>query len=256
MSAIRPDLSFPVSGMLVDPEEDRIRRGLLRHVREAAAAHRRLPGEFDLAAELGCTRVQVRQALADLDRMHVVRRRQGAPTMVDPLGLRLTARLEDQLDHADLLSRLGYRAHVETLSRQPAGRLADQVAALLGVQADTRAVSVLRRWTADDVPAMVAEDILLLPSGVDEAPEGSLFDAAAALWGEAVSWEITTPSATAADARIAGLLGLEERSPLLVFETVGMATRGRRVFYALEHHRPDLVSYSVVRTVRPPWSTT
>jgi DNA-binding GntR family transcriptional regulator len=237
-------------------EEERIRRGLLRHVREAAAEHRRLPGEFDLAAELGCSRVQLRQALADLDRMQVVRRRQGAATVVDQVGLRLNVRLEEQFEHAELLARLGYEVRVEILGHAPIARLTAHVADLLGVQADTPAVRVLKRWIADGEPAMVAEDILLLPPGVDDVPDGSLFDAAASLWGEPVVWEVTTPSAAAADARLAALLGLAEQSPLLVFETVGMGTRGHRIFYALEHHRPDLVSYSVVRTVRPPWSPT
>lgn len=237
-------------------DEDRVRQGLLRHVREAAAEHRRLPGEFDLAAEIGCSRVQLRQALADLDRMQVVRRRQGAATVVDQLGLRLSVRLEEQHEHTELLTRLGYRARVETLGHEPVTRLTEHVADLLGVPADTPAVRVGKRWMADDTPAMVAEDILLLPPGAGDVPDSSLFDAAASLWGESAVWEVTTPGAAAADPRLAGLLGLPEGSPLLVFETVGLVTRGRRIFYALEHHRPDLVSYSVVRTVRPPWSTT
>src|ERR1700730_927240 len=100
-------------------EEERTRRGLRRRVREAAAEHRRLPGEFDLAAELGCSRVQLRQALADLDRMHVVRRRQGAATVVDQVGLRLNVRLEEQFEHAELLARLGYEVRVEILGHAP-----------------------------------------------------------------------------------------------------------------------------------------
>jgi len=238
------------------PDEDQIRRGLLRHVRAAAAAHRRLPGEFDLAAELGCSRVQLRQALADLDRMQVVRRRQGAATVVDQLGLRLSVRLEEQLEHTELLTRLGYQARVEILGHELAAGLTEHIAGLLDVPADARAVRVRKRWLADDTPAMVAEDVLLLPPAVHDGPDGSLFDAAAALWGEPVLWEVTTPGAAAADSRLAGLLGLPEGAPLLVFETVGLVSGGRRIFYALEHHRPDLVSYSVVRTVRPPWGVT
>ena len=129
-------------------------------------------------------------------------------------------------------------------------------AGLLDVPARTPAARVRRRWTADGAPAMVAEDILLLPPGEGQVPEEPLFHAAATLWGEPVVWEITTPSAAAADGDLATLLGLPEQSPLMVFETVGMLAGGRRIFYALEHHKSDLVQYSVVRTVRPPWTTT
>ena len=103
---------------------------------------------------------------------------------------------------------------------------------------------------------MVAEDILLLPQGESQVREEPLFRAAATLWGEPVVWEITTPGAVAAHGDLATLLGLPEQSPLMVFETVGMVADGRRIVYALEHHKSDLVQYSVVRTVRPPWQTT
>ncbi|HEX3711644.1 MAG TPA: GntR family transcriptional regulator [Trebonia sp.] len=238
------------------PDEERIRRALLRRVRAATAQDRRLPGEFDLAAELGCSRVQVRQALGDLDRSGLIRRRQGAATVVDPVGLRLNVRLEEQFDYADLLARLGYEVGVEILESCRITVLTSHVAGLLDVPARTPAVRVRRRWTADGAPAMVAEDILLLPPGEDQVPEEPLFRAAVTLWGEPVVWEITTPSAAAADGDLATLLGLPEQSPLMVFETVGMLAGGRRIFYALEHHKSDLVQYSVVRTVRPPWHTT
>lgn len=237
-------------------DEERIRSALLRRVREAAEQDRRLPGEFDLAAELGCSRVQVRQALADLDRRQVVRRRQGAVTVVDPVGLRLNVRLEEQFDYAELLSKLGYEVHVEILESRRIAALPKKVAGLLDVPVHTPAARVSRRWSADGVPAMVAKDILLLPPGADDVPEGPLFDAAARVWGESVVWEITTPGATAADGELAGLLGLPEHSPLMVFETVGVGAGGHRIFYALEHHKPGFVHYSVVRTVRPPWRTT
>jgi GntR family transcriptional regulator len=237
-------------------DEERIRSALLRRVRAATGQDRRLPGEFDLAAELGCSRVQVRQALADLDRSGLIRRRQGAATVVDPVGLRLNVRLEEQFDYADLLARLGYEVGVEILESSRITALTSHVAGLLDVPARTPAVRVRRRWTADGAPAMVAEDILLLPPGEGQVSEEPLFRAAATLWGEPVVWEITTPSAAAADGALAALLGLPEQSPLMVFETVGMVAGGRRIFYALEHHKSDLVHYSVVRTVRPPWHTT
>ena len=238
------------------PDEERIRSALLRRVRAATEQDRRLPGEFDLAAELGCSRVQVRQALADLDRSGLIRRRQGAATVVDPVGLRLNVRLEEQFDYADLLARLGYEVGVEILASSRITALTSHVAGLLDVPARTPAVRVRRRWTAAGAPAMVAEDIILLPPGEGQVPQEPLFHAAATLWGEPVVWEITTPGAPAADGDLATMLGLPKQSPLMVFETVGMLAGGRRIFYALEHHKSDLVHYSVVRTVRPPWHTT
>jgi DNA-binding GntR family transcriptional regulator len=262
METTRPDEETPAPAAAAVPQarsaprgDDRIRGALLRRARAAAAAEdRRLPGELDLAAELGCSRMQLRQALGDLERQQVLRRRQGAATVVDPVGLRLSVRLEEQFDYADLLSRLGYAVTTEILGYQRLAALSPRVAGLLDVPGPTPAVSVRRRWLADGVPAMVAQDILLLPPGTDHGPGESLFDAAARVWGESVVWEITTPGAAAADGELAGLLALPEHSPLMVFETVGLGAGGRRIFYTLEHHKSDPVQYSVVRTVRPPWS--
>ena len=68
-----PGEEVTVSDAPATPGEERIRRALLRRVRAATAQDGRLPGEFDLAAELGCSRVQVRQALADLGRSGLIR---------------------------------------------------------------------------------------------------------------------------------------------------------------------------------------
>lgn len=236
-------------------EEERIRSGLLRHVRQAAAADRKLPGEHELAAAVGCSRPQLRQALADLERAQVLRRRQGAATVVDPVGLRLSVRLEDQFDHTALLTRLGYETDAQELGAGPV-QLSEHVAGLLDVPVSTPAARTLRRWNADGVPAMVAEDILLLPPDTEEVPPGSVFDAAAALWGESMVWEVATVTAAAVDPTTAQRLDLPVGAPVLVMEMVGLSATGRRTFYTLEHHRPDLVQYSVVRTVRPPWRTT
>lgn len=241
--------------MSAQAEDERIRSGLLRHVRLAAAGDRKLPGEHELAAAVGCSRPQLRQALADLERAQVLRRRQGAATTVDPVGLRLSVRLEDQFDHTSLLTRLGYTVDAQELGTEPV-TLTEHVAGLLDVPVGSPAVRTLRRWNADGAPAMVAQDILLLPAGTTDLPTGSVFDAAAALWGESMVWEVATVTAAAVDPVTAAHLELPVGSAALVLEMVGLSASGRRTFYTLEHHRPDLVQYSVVRTVRPPWRTT
>ena len=135
--------------------ESRLHNELLREVREAAAANSALPGELELTARLGCTRQQLRNALAELERQGVLRRRQGAPTTVDHVGLRMSVRLEDQFEHTVLLSRMGYQAGVEILASQ-VERLPADVAALLDVPEGSRALRSVTRWRAAGEPAMLA----------------------------------------------------------------------------------------------------
>lgn len=234
--------------------DDPVHRALLGIVRQAAESGVPLPNEYDLAERIGCSRQQVRHALAALDAAGVIRRRQGAATTVDPLGLQMSVRLEDQFEHTELLARLGHRASVEILENELA-RLPARIAALLGVDETVPALRTLKRWSADDRPVMLAEGYLLLPDAADADREipASVFTAVSALWGEPIIWDVTTPGAASLDGETADLLGMAAGSAALTLELVGVAASGRRLFYAFEHHDPAVVRYSLVRTVRPPW---
>ncbi|WP_125132264.1 GntR family transcriptional regulator [Microbacterium sp. 10M-3C3] len=235
-------------------ESLRVQHGLLRYVREAAASGTPLPGEFDLTARLGCTRQQLRRAMSALEAQGIVRRRQGSVTTVDPIALRLSVRLEEQFEHTELLDRLGYVAEVETLSAERATIGAD-VGAAMELPATTPILAARKRWRADGVVAMIADDALPLPPGYDDPvdPDESVFTAAARVWGESVIWEVANPGVSTLDAPLAELFERDPGTPVMTIEVIGIGASGRRLLYSREYHDPDIVSYSVVRTVRPPW---
>lgn len=234
------------------PEEARIQHGLLRYVREAVASGSPLPGELDLVSKLDCSRAQLRHALAALDRKGIVRRRQGAATTVDPVGLRLSVRLEEQYEHAELLDKMGYDSEVEVLDSQVIP-LDAGIAALLVADPASDSLRVRKRWLADGRPAMIASDVIVLPRGTEVDPTESIFTSMVGVWGEPVVWEVATPGVAALDAELARLFDLPEGTPVMTLELIGVGASGRRLFYSFEHHRPDIVQYSLVRSVRPPW---
>ncbi|MBN9632641.1 MAG: GntR family transcriptional regulator [Actinobacteria bacterium] len=233
--------------------ESRLHNELLREVREAAAANSPLPGELELTSRLGCTRQQLRNALAELERQGILRRRQGAPTTVDHVGLRMSVRLEDQFEHTVLLSRMGYQAGVEILASQ-VERLPADVAALLDVPEGSPALRSVKRWRADGQPAMLASGYLLLPDFEERELDESVFTAVTQVWNESLVWEVATPGAEALDPERASLLERPVGTPVLTFELIGVSVSGRRLFYAFEHHLPEVVRYSFARSVRPPWA--
>ncbi len=242
-------------------EEQRIRSGVLRHVREAVIRNRTLPGEVELATRLDCSRPQIRLALAELERQGIVHRRQGAATTVDPVALRMNVRLEEQQEHTELLTRLGYAASVEVCHSELA-ELPAALTPLLTPDADSRAFRVQKRWFADGRPAMIATDTMALPTGgppIDWTAPGiegeSVFTLAERIWGEAIVWEVATPGVTTVDGSTAALMELPVGTAVMTLELIGVAVSGRRLFHAFEHHNPDIVSYSFVRTIRPPWAT-
>lgn len=245
-------------------ETERIRRGVLAIARTVSLDGSTMPGEHDLARRLQVNRPQVRKVLAQLEQQGIVRRHQGAATTVDPIALGLTVRLEEQLEHTALLERLGFEPGVELLEQErlPVGR---RLAETLEVAPDAPALRASKRWTADGRPAMLADNVLVLPDadpagdprgdgpgGLDGAR--SLFELVESLWHEPVVWEIATPGVENLDASRAALLDLEPGRACMTLTIVGVLRSGRRVFEATEWHHPDIVRYSVVRRFPDPWS--
>ena len=236
----------------VRTEDQRVLAAVLREVREAVAVGTRLPGEVELAERAGCSRKQVRDVLASLEQQGIVRRRQGAATEVDPVALRMSVRFEDQLEHEVLLRQHGYEASVEVVDIRELSLPAD-IAALLVDEPGARAARVVKRWRADGVVAMVAFGTVVLPDGAGlEGLGDSIYSATTALWGEAIAWEVATPSAELLTAADAALFERDPGTPILTLDVVGIGLSGRRRFHARELHDPSTVTYSMMRTVRPP----
>ncbi len=233
--------------------EDPVQNQLLRLAREAAETRTRLPGEPELATRLGCTRQQLRNALAGLERRGIVRRRQGAMTTVDPIALRLSVRLEEQLTHTALLRRLGYHVDVDTLT-DARHTIAPHVAALLELPADTGVSVNRRRWRADGRVAILADTTVPLPDGARVDPDEPTFEAVARLHGEPIVWEATTLGVAVLDEDRAAQFERPVGTPVMTLEFIGVGASGRRLLHSLQHHDPEIASYSVVRTARPPWA--
>jgi GntR family transcriptional regulator len=230
----------------------RLEHELLRIVRDAAASGSPLPGELEITARLGRTRQQVRKAMAALEAQGILRRRQGTVTTVDPIALRLSVRLEEQFEHTDLLDRLGYTAAVETLSARR-GVLDADAAAAMEMTPGAAAYLVRKRWRADGAVSMIADDQLPVSADVEVDPARSVFEAVQTVWGEPVIWEVATPGVATLSGELADLFERPEGTPIMTFEIVGIGASGRRLMRSLEYHDPDIVKYSLVRTVRPPW---
>lgn len=243
---------LPLPRPHLDAGHMRVQHGLLRYVREAARNSAPLPGELELTARLGCTRQQLRNAMSDLEAQGIVRRRQGSVTTVDPIALRLSVRLEEQFEHADLLDRLGYRADVETLSSSRT-TLGTRVGAVMELPPTMAAISVRKRWRADGAVAMIADDLGPVADEIEHDPDESIFTLAARAWGEPVIWEVSTPGVATLQGELAELFERPEGTPVMTFEIIGIGASGRRLMHSIELHDPDIVSYSLVRTVRPPW---
>lgn len=219
----------------------------------AALGDATLPGEPKLATDLDASRPAVREALARLEAEGLVSRRRGSETTVNRSVLSLGARFDLQVEFTTLIEAQGAVPGIDVLEACVVA-LDEGDAALLDAEPGTAAWSVMKRWTADGRPIVVARDVVPLPPGVDADrldPARSLFESVRAVFGVDAEWEVCRPGAVLAGRSRAGALEVGARDPLLELTLVGIARSGRPLYLAREHHVPGVVDYGFVRNVRP-----
>ena len=138
-----------------------------------------LPSEREMAREYGINRLTARAALDELERRHLVSRRQGRGTFVAE-RIEYAVGLESPPSWTDTVRRGGGEPHSQTVSARMA-RATRDVAAALNLRAGASVFYVARRrylaeelagfaesWFAGELAACVRAEL---------AMEGSLFDA-------------------------------------------------------------------------------
>lgn len=211
-----------------------------------------LPGEPTLAAALGVSRPALREEMARLESEGLLRRRQGAGTIVNPGAFQIEARFDQQVEFADVLRDAGYEPTLEVLDSAPIAISAAD-AAVLGVAQGTAALRTVKRWRADGRPAMVAVDVIPAPAAsvLDGlTPADGLFELVRQIRGSTVEWELAWPGAAVATAQVRGWLELAGKSAVLTLDLVGVSRVGDRAYRATEYHVPGLVRPGFVRSVR------
>jgi DNA-binding GntR family transcriptional regulator len=219
---------------------------------EAGTAGLVLPGEPKLASQLGIGRATLRDALTRLEAEGLILRRQGADTIVNPAAFDLAARIDLQVDFAEILRDCGFEASMVLLEEEHT-TLTEAAANALGLDVSVPALRTLKRWNADGRPVMVAMDwVPLLDPNVVPAASHPVFEIAAAISGEETAWEVASPGALAVDAEIAAILQVDVGSAVWTLERVGIGRSGRRSFFAFEYHVPSIVQYGFIRSLQRP----
>ena len=206
-----------------------------------------LPGEAQLATELGVSRATIRDALSHLEAQGLILRRKGADTLVNTAAADLAARIDLEVDFTEILKDAGFTAAVEILEAG-IGHLGEREADLLAANRGAAAIRTVKRWSADGQVVMVAIDLVPI---ADHPVSGDytrpVFDIARVVTGEDIAWEVVCPGAVAATGAIAGWLDLPVGKPVWTLERVGLARTGRRSFLATEYHLPTGIRYGFVR---------
>jgi GntR family transcriptional regulator len=210
-----------------------------------------LPGEKELAAQLGISRATLREALLNLEQDGVVVRRHGVGTFVAPgFGHRLEGGLERLESVLELAARQKLQVQVGDLEVRQAQADAD-LAARLRVQPGTPLTDVRRVVMMDGKPVAYMADVvlssILSPADVDGTFSGSVLDLLRQKAERKAVQAMADIVAVDADRFLVQKLRVRPGQALLLLEETVFDDAGRPLEFSRNYFVPHFFQFRVVR---------
>jgi GntR family transcriptional regulator len=212
-----------------------------------------LPGEVELARELGVSRQTLREATRLLTREGLLTIRHGVGTFVAEIPGYLSSPLDTMHSMSALIREHGSEARVDSLKIRNVAATAE-VAVALDVPEASPVAEIFRRRLVGTTPLAVAYDyIALLDDAEWKLPlikafdGGSIYEFMATRLQRNLMSSEATVSAASASKKHAELLHLKAGHPLLVMREVQFEATRRRGLYSVIHHNSSLVQFTLTR---------
>ena len=229
---------------------------LLALIREFAAQNRgdRLPTEEQLAAQLGVSRVKIRDVLAMLEAAGYVIRKRGVGTLINRVVLAEAARLDVDSIYVEIVSSYGFKPkstlrslkRLDTVSETVSDKLrleAGEAVYLFekGIYADDRPVILV----ADYIPARIYESV---PSDLS-LMDTNIFFFLQTMCDELLETLIVHMDACAAQGELAAAMEVPQGCPLLKLDSVCYTQRSEPVMYSVEYYNSKIIPFSFQKRV-------
>lgn len=210
---------------------------------EVLPAGSRLENEVALANRLGLSRPTIRRAIQELVDKGLLVRRRGIGTQV--VHGKVTRNVELTSLHDDL-ERSGQKPQTVVLSSERATADAE-LAELLGVEAGTPVLHIVRLRSADGVPLAILDNALpaeFLDLSIDDLSRYGLYQM---LRTRGVTMRVAKQriGARAATAHEAELLGVGKGGPVLTMTRTAFDSSGKAIEHGRHCYRPDLYSFEI-----------
>ena len=225
------------------PLYHQVREALLKDI-EALAPGTRLPTEKELMARFGVSRTTVREAVNEMARAGLIRRRSGSGTFVAEPPIeqeltRLTGFVED-------MRALQLEPTAEVITRREVaatGRVAEQLALPEG----TTVMLIERVRLANGQPLSFDVTYLPLSIGIPLAREDlviyPIFELLEEKYGIALGHADYWVEAANASSRVARHLKIKPNDAVLLIERITYSSTGEALDYEELHYRGDRVRY-------------
>ena len=214
----------------------------------------RLPGENEIAAQLGISRGTVRQALAILQQEGVITRQQGSGTYANPPVLGIPARVDFAYEFGQLIEISGLEATIRTLEVRPANADPD-TARRLSVEVGTPMLSLRKLFLANGQPAIYVRE--MMPTSLIQGPyadselDETIFRFIERRCHTQVDYILSELVPTVAAAEVAELLAVPAGSPQLQFVEVFYSPRNQPLVLATVTFREPLIRFHALRKLLP-----
>lgn len=211
----------------------------------------RLPTERGLAAQMGISRMTVRQAFDLLEHRGLIERTVGRGTFVAAPRLDVV-RGDRVLGFTELSEESGMRAGATVLHAAVAVA-PPEVAAALELPAGALVARITRVRSAGGLPVTLEDSWLpdaLFPQITERDLSGSLYEVMGRAYDRAPSRAVETLAAVIARDADTKALGITRRGPLMSVERVAYDAGGTPVEFARDRHRGDRARFVVEVTPR------
>lgn len=216
---------------------------------DAARRGAHLPGEPTLATVLSSSRPALREALIRLEERGYIHRRKGADTTVNTSLLGIPARFDQRMETSALIAAMGCSPRLDVLDVSQS-RISIEEATEHDLPPSTEVYRVVKRWSADDVPVMLARDAIPMTKRVEPEtfdPQTTIVDLAETFMGERAGWEIVWPAADILDKSTAQAVELPAGDPALALDISGVSPSGSVCYWTTELHLRGFFRYAMVR---------
>jgi GntR family transcriptional regulator len=206
-----------------------------------------LPSETELTQLLNVSRATVREALSHLERNHVIIRRHGSGTYINPAIKQIYSSVEVLSDPIALIEKQGYRA---SLGRAEAswGRIDGPAHNLPEGQP---CVSYAIQYLASHHPAILMKGNIFIHDGDDHPPSASdskdLLQFVEDTLAVKAAYSLTIINATIADAFQAEWLDIKPNHPLLCFEETQIAHDNQTIGFSRSYFTPGIITLQLIR---------